>query len=176
MPPGFGLALLEPRRPGTGRPFCACAARLARRSAPWIRVPPNLKARFSGPERLVWRGNEVVSAKSEPMAIGGNSEVCVASLGGPPLAKVFSTGRDTGWSVRPPRRGDRPLGHEFSAHGKLTPGHGGSGFVCKAHRSSCLMGHSRQAPRSALFLLQIQCPFFFNNEVSVELGFMVDRL
>lgn len=39
----------EPGRRDAGRPFCACAARLA---PPWVRrtrIPPNLKARFSGP-------------------------------------------------------------------------------------------------------------------------------
>lgn len=121
---------------GTGRPSCACAARLAPRSAGRIRVPPILKARLSGPSRLGWRGNEVVSATPGPVVIGGDSTVRTASLGGPLPAESQAPAGPPG------RGGAAPAGNG--------PTSGVSGLECKARRRALLLGRSREPLRPDL--------------------------
>ena len=132
----------EPRPRGTGRPFCACAARLAPLSAPRTPLPPILKARFSGPSRLGRRGNEVVSPSPDALASRGDSRVRATSQGGPRPAEAFPPG----WT---PRRGSWPPCPMSS---------GGGGFACKALTGAFLTGHPYASLRGPFQIIVSLCP------------------
>lgn len=165
----------EPRPRGTGRPFCACAARRAPPSARRIRIPPNLKARCSGPTGLGRRGNEVGSPKLDPVASGGDSGVRVASRGGPPSRPRLlhrarhrrGRGAATGlWAASSARAGNRPRSGEAAASpAKPT----------EAHSRGAIPDHRLALP-STLLPFRILCSFSLSYRVSLEFGFLLDRL
>lgn len=101
------LSPREHRPRGTGRPFCACAARLAPPSAPRTPLPPNLKARLSGPTGPRRPMDSAGSQKRSPGA-----RVAIAGLRPLPgcglRTRLLLRGRPIPGSVRSPRREAEP--------------------------------------------------------------------
>lgn len=151
----------EPRPRGTGRPFCACAARLTPPAARRTPLPPILKARFSGPSRLGRRGNEVLSPSPDPVESCGDSRVRATSQGGP----------------RPPKLFHRE-GHRGAATAPLSYVPGRRRLRVQSPQKRILTGvipDHRLALPFSLWLLQSlsSCPF--NNKMSLEFRVLLGK-